>query len=94
MECKRIPRFDIKNRISNSLYRFHVKKASKVTKICEQIDFTHSRPENLKKVQAKKLIFCNYKKDQKSFFELGKCLKPPKMQFHEKKNLLQGFQRL
>ena len=30
-------------------------------------------------------IFCNFKIGQKSIFELGKSLKLPKMQFHEKK---------
>ena len=30
-------------------------------------------------------IFCNFKNVQKSNFELGKSLKLPKMQFHEKK---------
>ena len=29
-------------------------------------------------------IFCNFKNGQKSIFELGKSLKLPKMQFHEK----------
>ena len=29
-------------------------------------------------------IFCNFKNGQKSIFELGKSLKMPKMQFHEK----------
>ena len=29
-------------------------------------------------------IFCNYKNDQKSIFELEKSLKLPEMQFHEK----------
>ena len=33
----------------------------------------------------KKSIFCNLKNDQKSIFELGKSLKLPEMQFHEKK---------
>ena len=30
-------------------------------------------------------IFCNFKNGQKSIFELGKSLKLPEMQFHEKK---------
>ena len=30
-----------------------------------------------------KSIFCNFKNDQKSIFELVKSLKLPKMQFHE-----------
>ena len=30
-------------------------------------------------------IFCNFKNGQKSIFELGKSLKLPNMQFHEKK---------
>ena len=30
-------------------------------------------------------FFCNFKNEQKSIFELGKNLKLPKMQFHEKK---------
>ena len=30
-------------------------------------------------------IFCNFNNGQKSIFELGKGLKLPKMQFHEKK---------
>ena len=30
-------------------------------------------------------IFCHFKNGQKSIFELGKNLKMPKMQFHEKK---------
>ena len=34
-----------------------------------------------------KYIFCNFKNDQKSFFELEKSLKLPEMQFHIKKNL-------
>ena len=34
---------------------------------------------------APKSIFCNFKNDQKSIFELGKSLKLPKMQFHKKK---------
>ena len=33
-------------------------------------------------------IFCSFKNGQKSIFELGKSLKQPKMQFHEKKTLL------
>jgi len=33
-------------------------------------------------------IFCNFKNGQKSIFELGKSLKPPKMQHHEKKILI------
>ena len=61
----------------------------------------HSGPENLKKSRPKKLmksnksisrfffgpnfIFCNVKNGQKSIFELGKSLKLPEMQFHEKK---------
>ena len=32
-------------------------------------------------------IFCNFKNGQKSIFELGKSLKQPKMQLHEKKFL-------
>ena len=60
----------------------------------------HSRPENLKKSRPKNSrnqinqfheiffwpnsIFCNFKISQKSIFELGKSLKQPKMQFHEK----------
>ena len=62
---------------------------------------THSGPDNLKKSRPKKLvksnksisrknsctnlIFCNFKNDQKTIFELAKSLKLPKMQFHEKK---------
>ena len=34
---------------------------------------------------TKKYIFCYFKNGQKSIFELGKSLKLPKMQFHEKK---------
>ena len=30
-------------------------------------------------------ILCNFKNGQKSIFELGKSLKLPEMQFHEKK---------
>ena len=63
----------------------------------------HSGPDNLKKSRPKKLmksnksvsrifwpnsIFDNFKNHQKSIFELGKILKLPKMQFHEKKNLI------
>ena len=33
-------------------------------------------------------IFCNFKNGQKSIFELEKSLKLPRMQFHEKKNLI------
>ena len=48
----------------------------------------HSGPENLKKSSPKKKIFCLPNsinlQFQKSIFELGKSLKPPKMQFHEK----------
>ena len=55
-----------------------------------------SRPKKLvksnKSISRKKnfgpnFIFCNFKNDQKSIFELGKSLKLPKMQFHEKKIL-------
>ena len=61
----------------------------------------HSGPEILKKSSPKKLVkshksisriisrpnsnFCNFKNGQKSIFQLGKSLKLPKMQFHEKK---------
>ena len=61
-----------------------------------------SGPEILKKSRPKKTrginksisriffdqnpSFCNFKNAQKSIFELGKSLKLPKMQFHEKKN--------
>ena len=61
----------------------------------------HSGPENLKNSRPKKLvklnksisrkiswpksIFYNFKNGQKSIFELGKSLKLPEMQFHEKK---------
>jgi len=59
-----------------------------------------SEPENLKKSRPKKtreikqinftnifcpnFISCTFKNDQNSIFELGKSLKLPKMQFHEK----------
>ena len=49
-----------------------------------------SRPKKLvkshKSISQKKYIFCDFKNDQKSIFELGKSLKLPEMQFHEKKN--------
>ena len=61
---------------------------------------SHSGPENLIKSRPKKFvksnklisrncfvpnsIFCNFKIGQKSIFELGKSLKLPTMQFHEK----------
>ena len=35
-------------------------------------------------MKSTKSIFCNLKNGQKSIFELGKRLKLPKMQFHEK----------
>ena len=48
----------------------------------------HSRPENFKKVQAKKTHenksfsqFCNYKNGKKSIFEVGKSLKLTKCNF-------------
>ena len=62
---------------------------------------SHSGPENLKITGQKNLwnqinqfhemlfwpnsIFCHFKNGSKSIFELGKSLKLPKMQFHEKK---------
>ena len=49
------------------------KKLAKSNKsISQKIIFTNS-------------IFCNFKNGQKSIFELGKNLKLPEMQFHEKK---------
>ena len=51
-----------------------------------------SRPKKLvksnKSISRKKIFwpnsnFCNFKNGQKSIFEEGKCLKLPKMQFHE-----------
>ena len=65
------------------------------TDVKVQVHITlHGRPENLKKVQAKKtreikeFNFCNFKNGQKSIFELGKNLKLPNMQFHIKKILI------
>ena len=39
-------------------------------------------------------IFCNFTNGQNSIFELGKSLKPPKMQFHEKKILIYLISRV
>ena len=60
----------------------------------------HSGPENLKDSRPKTVVksnksisqkkfdqhpfFCIFRNGQKSIFELGKSLKLPKMQFHEK----------
>ena len=65
------------------------------------MEMTKNGPENIKKSRPKKhmksnksisrnffltkFIFCNFKNSQKSIFELGKSLKLPEMQFHEKK---------
>ena len=64
--------------------------------IFKRQQYQHSGPENLKKsrtktlvksnksISQKKIFDCNFKNGQKSIFELGKSLKLPKMQFHEK----------
>ena len=68
---------------------------------------SHSGPENLKKSRPKKLmksnnsilrkifwpnfIFCNFKNDQTSIFELGKSLKTAKNAISRKKNWFHKF---
>ena len=52
-----------------------------------------------KKVQAKKTVksnksISNFKNGQKSIFELGKSLKLPEMQFHEKNFLIYLISRV
>ena len=70
----------------------------------------HIEPENLKKSRAKKLVksnksihkkkfwpnstFCNFKNGQKLIFDLGKSLKQPEMQFHEKNKLIYSISRV
>ena len=58
-------------------------------------NFKKSRPKKFvksnKSISRKNSIFYNFKNGQKSIFELGKSLKVPKMQFHEKKIDLYDF---
>ena len=70
---------------------------SRITSILlhsEPENLKKSRPKKLVKSNTKPIsrnffwpnfIFCDFKNDQKSIFEVGKSLKQPKMQFQEKK---------
>ena len=59
---------------------FENKKSSgQKTREIKEFNFT-------KKIFWPNSIFCDFKNGQKSCFELGKSLKLPEMQFHEKKN--------